>query len=47
MKDYFLATLIRNLEYMRIKYKYIPQGIQHRYYLDTKVIKDEYACIKI
>jgi len=39
IKDHFLATLIKDPEYMWVKYYYIPQDIRRRYNLDSKVTK--------
>ena len=34
-------------EYMRVKYKHIPEDIRIRYNLKTKVTKDDYVFIRI
>ena len=47
IKDHFLATLIKNPEYMRVKYKYILQDIRLKYNLDKKVTANGYIYIKI
>ena len=44
-KDYFLATLIDELECIRVCYKNTPQDIRDRYHLDSKVTKDGWLCI--
>ena len=46
IKDHFLATPMKNPEYMRVKYKYIPIDIRLRYNLDAKVTPDGYIYIK-
>ena len=33
IKDHFLDTLMRYLEYMKVKYKYIPKDMYQKYYL--------------
>lgn len=47
IKNHFLATLIKDPEYMRVKYYYISQDIRRRYNLDSKVTKDGLIYIKI
>ena len=47
IKDHFLATPMKNPEYMKVKYKYIPNDIRIRYNLDDKVTPDGYIYIKI
>ena len=47
IKNHFLVTLIKNLEYIRVKYKYILLDIRSRYNLDDKVAPNGYICIKI
>ena len=37
IKDYFLATPMENPEYMKVRYKYIPEDIRRKYSLDLKV----------
>ena len=47
IKNHFLVTLMKNPEYMEVKYKYIPQDIRLKYNLDKKVTANGYICIKI
>ena len=47
IKDHFLATLIRNLEYIRVNIKYFPPDTIQQYYLNNKVTKSGWVCIKI
>ena len=47
IKNHFLVTLIKDYEYMRVKYYYISQDIKRRYNLDSKVTKDGLIYIKI
>ena len=47
LKDFFLATPMEGDEYMRVKYKHIPEDIRIRYNLKTKVTKDNYVFIRI
>ena len=47
LKDFFLATPMEGDEYMRVKYKHIPEDIRIRYNLKTKVTKDDYVFIRI
>ena len=39
IKDYFLATPMKELEYMRVKYYYLLLDMQQRYNLDALVRK--------
>jgi hypothetical protein len=45
--DYFLATPMARAEYMKVKYKHIPQDIKDRYQLEHKVTDNDYIYIKI
>ena len=47
IKDHFLAIPMKQPEYMKVKYKYIPSDIRKRYNLDSKVIANGYLHIKI
>jgi len=47
LKDHFLATPMQDPEYMRLKYKYIPDDIKQKYKLADKVTSDGYVYIKI
>ena len=47
IKDHFLVTLIEYLEYMHIKYKYIPDNIKAKYNIDNIVTDDKWVYIKI
>ena len=47
IKDHFLATPMKDFEYMQVKYYYILQDIRRRYNLDSKVTKDGFIYIKI
>lgn len=47
LKDFFLATPMEGHEYMRVKYKHIPEDIKKRYNLAEKVTSDDYIYIKI
>ena len=47
IKDYFLAILMKELEYMRVKYCYLPPDMYWKYNLDTLVSKDDYIHIRI
>ena len=47
IKDYFLATPIRDPEYIRAPYKYFLLGIRNRYRLDLKVTLSGYIFSKI
>ena len=40
IKDYFLATPMKECEYMKVQYKHIPQDIRDHYNLDEKVTSD-------
>ena len=42
IKDHFLVILIKNTEYMRVNYKYIPLDIRSRYNLNDKVLPNAY-----
>ena len=47
LKDHFLATPMKDPEYMRIKYKYFPAAIRTQYNLDVFLETDGYIYIKI
>ena len=47
LKDFFLATTMKEPEYMRIHYKYFPQEIKDQYNLANKVTEDGYIYVKI
>ena len=47
LKDHFLASPMKNPEYMRIRYKYFPEDMRIQYSLDTLVTPDGYIYIKI
>ena len=41
IKDHFLATLMKDLEYMRVRPKYIPDNIRKKYNIMNIVTKDD------
>ena len=45
IKDYFLATLMKEQEYIKVKYCYFPSNMHLKYNLDALVTKD--GCIYI
>jgi hypothetical protein len=47
LKDHFLASPMKNPEFMRIKYKYFPQAIRKQYNLDRFLAPDGYIYIRI
>jgi len=47
LKDFFLASPMKNPEYMRIHYKHCPQDIRDKYALEHKVAADGYVYVKI
>jgi hypothetical protein len=48
LKDHFLASPMKNPEYMRIKkYKYFPTDIRQHYKLDSMLANDDYIYIRI
>ena len=47
IKDHFLATPMRDPEYMRVKIKYFPPDIIQRYHLNEKVTNTGWVYIKI
>jgi hypothetical protein len=47
LKDHFLASPMKNPEFMRLKYKYFPEDIRKQYKLDTFVASDGYIYIRI
>jgi hypothetical protein len=47
LKDHFLASPMKNNEFMLIKYKYFPAAIRKQYNLDRFVSSDGYIYIRI
>jgi hypothetical protein len=47
LKDHFLASPMKNNEFMRIKYKYFPEAIRKQCNPDRFVSSDGYVCIRI
>ena len=47
IKDYFLATPMKEPEYMKTRYKYVPEDIKQRYNLDSKVTINDYIYVKL
>jgi hypothetical protein len=47
LKDHFLASPTKDLEFMRIKYKYFPEDIRQKYKLWNFVSTDGYIYIRI
>jgi hypothetical protein len=47
LKDHFLASRMKDPEYMRIKYKYFPAAIREQYNLATFLATDGYIYIHI
>jgi hypothetical protein len=47
LKDHFLASPMKDPEFMRIKYKYFPAAIRQQYDLDRFVSSDDYIYIRI
>jgi hypothetical protein len=47
LKDHFLASPMKNPEFMRIKYKYFPEAIRQQYNLDRLVTPEGYIYIRI
>jgi hypothetical protein len=47
LKDHFLATPMKDPEFMRIKYKYFPQAIRDQYNLASFLAPDGYIYIRI
>ena len=47
IKDYFLATPMVKLEYVKLRYKHITQDIKDKHKLHDKVTNNEYVYIKI
>ena len=45
LKDYFLASPMKNPQYMKMRWEHIPQGIKLRYNLQEK-LNDGYIYIK-
>ena len=48
IRDYVLATPMPKVEYMKVKYKHIPDDIKQRYNLQDKLTDNDYIyiCIK-
>ena len=47
IKYHFLATPMGREEFMKVRYKHIPQDIREFYKLDEKVTNNGYIYIKI
>ena len=47
IKDYFLAALMKEPEYIKVKYHYLPSNMCKRYNLDAIVSKHDYIYIRI
>ena len=47
IKDYFLATPMRDPEHVWVQLKHMPEDIRKRHGMMNIVTKDEWACIKI
>ena len=47
IKDHFVTTPMACLEYMRVKYRYLPSDIRTKYNLDTILLPDDYIYINI
>ena len=47
IKYHFLATPMRNPEYMKVKFKYLPEDMHQKYHLYQKVTNDDYIYIRI
>ena len=47
LKDFFLATPMKESEYMKIPYKYFPSDIRHKYNLHSILHTDGYIYCKI
>ena len=47
IKDHYLATPMKNAEYMKVKYKHFSQDIKENYNLHDRVTPDGYVYIKI
>ena len=47
IKDYFLATPMKECEYMKVQYKHIPIDIREHYNLNEKVTSDNCIYIRI
>ena len=47
IKDHFLATPMKQPEYMKVKYNLFPQNIIKKYNLHNKVTTSDYIYIKI
>jgi hypothetical protein len=47
LKDHFLASPMKDPEFMRIKYKYFPAAIRQQYDLERFVSSDDYIYIRI
>ena len=47
LKDFFIATPMSNLEFMKIRYKYITDNIREKYDLGSKLVQDGYIYIYV
>ena len=47
IKDYFLAIIIKDSEYIKVSYKYILLDIYRKYNLDLLIILDNKVFVKI
>jgi hypothetical protein len=47
LKDHFLASPMKDPEFMRLKYKYFPEDIRKQYKLENFVAADDYMYIRI
>ena len=47
IKDFFLQTIMKRAEYMRIHSKYFLSDIQEKYNINNLVAKDGYVYCKI
>ena len=47
IKDYFLATPMKQSKYMKVQYKHIPEDIRKHYNLGDKVTYDNCIYIRI
>jgi hypothetical protein len=47
LKDHFLASPMKDPEFMRIKYKYFPQAVRKQYDLDRFLAPDDHIYIRI
>ena len=47
IRKLFLATFMKKPEYMKLTYKYIPEGIREYYTLDDKLSQDGHIYVKL